>query len=141
MKTNMLIALSLLSLAACDGIRSKDVPAPVKDKFASLYPAMKEPDWEKEKENYEAGFKDASGKEASVLIDASGKLLETETGVEVTELPKTVTDYVAAKYKGSAIKEAARIENADGVMTYEAEVKGKDLIFDSKGNFLKETED
>ena len=141
MKTNLVLALCLLSLAGCNRINSKKVPAPVKERFAALYPAVKDPEWEKEKENYEAGFKDNSGKEMSVLIDASGRLVETETGIEVAELPKNVTDYIAAKYNGASIKEAARIENAEGVMTYEAEVKGKDLIFDASGNFLKETED
>jgi hypothetical protein len=38
---------------------------------------------------------------------------------------------------GATIKEAARITDANGKTTYEAEVRGKDLIFDEKGNYLK----
>jgi hypothetical protein len=30
-----------------------------------------------------------------------------------------------------------RVVNAAGAVSFEAEVKGKDLIFDEKGNFLK----
>ncbi len=39
------------------------------------------------------------------------------------------------------MKEAAKITDAHGVVTYEAEVKGMDLLFDSAGKFLKEVKD
>ena len=39
------------------------------------------------------------------------------------------------------IKEAAKIVNADGTITYEAEVKKGDVMFDQNGNFLKLKED
>jgi hypothetical protein len=44
-------------------------------------------------------------------------------------------------YPGIAIGEAARITKANGETNYEAEIKGKDVVFDAKGKFLKEEKD
>jgi hypothetical protein len=41
----------------------------------------------------------------------------------------------------SSIENRPKITDAKGSITYEAELKGKDLIFDSKGKFIKETKD
>jgi hypothetical protein len=40
---------------------------------------------------------------------------------------------VEKNYKGATIKETAKSQKANGEINYEAEVNGKDLIFDSKG--------
>ena len=73
----------------------------------------------------------------SATFDANGVLKETETDIKVAELPAPVSKYVATNYKGATIKEAAIITRGDNKM-YEAEVKGKDLLFDVDGKFLKE---
>ena len=39
-------------------------------------------------------------------------------------------------YKGLDIG-SAKITKADGSVVYEAEIKGKDLLFDAKGNLIK----
>lgn len=39
------------------------------------------------------------------------------------------------------ITEAARIVDAGGQVTYEAEIGGRDYIFDAKGNFIKAEDD
>jgi hypothetical protein len=116
------------------------VPAVVKSKFSSLYAGVKAEKWEKENGNYEVKFhKDKV--EMSILIDAAGNLMETETKIAVTELPKAVTEYVAKNKAGKKIKEAAKIVDAKGVMTFEAEVEKMDLLFDKDGKFIKESKD
>ena len=55
----------------------------------------------------------------------------------VAQLPAGVTDYVHSHYPGAKITEAGKVTDAEGKTRYEAEVKGKDLLFDEKGNFLK----
>ena len=35
------------------------------------------------------------------------------------------------------ISETAKITKADGTVVFEVEVKGKDLLFDAKGNIIK----
>ena len=76
----------------------------------------------------------------SALFTAAGRLEETETDIEVSALPPAIVSYVKAKYKGAAIKEAAQL-NRNHKILYEAEIKGKDLLFDENGNFVSEEED
>jgi hypothetical protein len=117
-----------------------EVPAAVKATFASQFPGVKAEKWEKEKGNFEVGFH-KNKTEMSCLIDASGKLLETETEIPVSELPKAVSDYVAKNKPGKKIKEASKIVDASGTMTWEAEVEKMDLVFDKDGKFIKEAKD
>lgn len=135
------LLITLAFAANAQKIDAKDVPAVVKSKFAALYPNVKDPKWEKEKGNYEAGFENGKEGESSVVLDPKGNMLETEMGIPVSQLPKAITDYVAQHYQGEKIKGAAKIKDITGMMMYEAEIKGKDLIFDSKGKFLREVKD
>lgn len=52
-------------------------------------------------------------------------------------MPAHISIYIKQHYSGTKINEAGKITDAKGAIIYEAEVKGKDLIFDEKGNFLK----
>lgn len=113
-----------------------DVPAAAKATVARLYPGVKAVKWEKEAGNYEAGLTH-NGKELSLVIDAKGNVLETETTIAVSALPSSVRDYVAKHHAGKKIKEAAEIVTANGRKTYEAEVGGKDLLFDDKGQLIQ----
>ena len=115
-----------------------DVPTVVKEAFSKQFPGVKAK-WENEHGTFEANF-EKDGKEMSATFDATGTLLETETEVAVTELPTAAAEYVKTNYK-SGIKEAAKITDSKGVVTYEAEVGKKDLIFDASGNFLRESND
>ncbi len=115
-------------------------PATVKEAFAKNFPGITVKKWDKEDGKYEANFTQ-NGKTMSATFDANGTLEETETDIKVAELPSAVTNYIKTKYNGANIKEAAIITNAKGEKMYEAEVKGKDLLFDMQGKFLKEEED
>ncbi len=113
-----------------------DVPAAAKATVAKRYPGVKNVKWEKEDGNYEAGLTH-NGKELSLVIDANGNVLETETNIMVSALPASVRAYVAKHYPGKKIKVAAEIVDTKGRKTYEAEVGGKDLIFNEKGQLIK----
>ncbi len=102
------------------------------------YPKATKVTWEKEKGNYEANWGGKSGEDNGVQYSPSGEFLEYAMAIPASELPSSVTSYIKTHYKGQAIKEAAKVTDAKGTLTYEAEIKGKELIFDDKGNFLKE---
>ncbi|WP_175620490.1 PepSY-like domain-containing protein [Chryseobacterium schmidteae] len=121
-------------------VQQKDVPVSVQKSFQKKFPNSKEVKWEKEKDNYEAGFK-VKGTETSVVINSSGNILETETEINSNALFASIKEYIAKNYPNQKIKEAAKITDTKGMITYEAEVNGKDLIFDSKGKFLKAIKD
>ena len=40
-------------------------------------------------------------------------------------------------YNGAKIPEAGKVTDAQGKLSYEVEVHGKDIIFDQNGNFVK----
>jgi hypothetical protein len=142
MKTIFILTAILLSGQTlwAQKVSKKDVPLAVQKSLSIHYPDVQKVKWEKEHRNFEASF-EINGTELSVVYDQNGTLLETETEISVKELPISVLDYVKVHYKGQKIKEAATITDAAGVVTYEAEIKGMDLIFDSKGSFLKEVKD
>jgi hypothetical protein len=118
---------------------AQNVPAPVKQAFETNFPNTTVKKWDKEDGDYEANF-NTNGKTMSATFDAAGNLKETETGIKISELPAPVADYVKTNYKDAAIKEASVVERGKEKM-YEAEVKGKDLLFDMQGKFLKEEKD
>ena len=129
------VILGLFAVTAF-ALRGDDAPAAVKASFAKLYPSVTKVKWEKEEANYEAEF-EVNKVETSCLFDASGNLLETESEISVTALPAGVSEYIAKNYAGQKIKEAAKIVDSKNVVTYEAEIKEGELIFDASGNFVK----
>lgn len=135
MKNILIVLLLVISTSVfAQKIKSGDVPKQVKEKFETLYPGTTAK-WEKEKGNYEAAFK-KDAKSMTVVINPSGNLIETETAIKVSELPKNVSDYVVKNFPHSPITEAATIIDTKGVLKYEVEIKGKDHLFDKDGNPL-----
>lgn len=137
----MIAALAaVITTSACaQKIDASKVPAAVKTAFAKQYPGATAK-WEKEDGKYEAGFKQ-NGNTMSALFGANGTMTESEIDIEVSDLPAAVLAYVKEHYKGKTIKEGAKITKADGTVNYEAEVAGKDVIFDANGKFLKEVKE
>lgn len=137
---SVLFLSGIVSLSACaQKLDAAKVPAAVKAAFAKQYPGAT-PKWEMEDGKYEAGFTQQRH-EVSVLYNANGTMTESEAEIKVAELPASITAYVKAHRNGATIKEAAKITKTNGDINYEAVVKGMALIFDTKGNFLKEEKD
>jgi uncharacterized membrane protein YkoI len=114
------------------------VPAAVKTTFEKKYPGTVAK-WELEDGKYEASFKQAKN-EMSATFETNGTLAESEQEIKASDLPATVSTYMKKHYKKS-IKEAAKITLPNGAVNYEAHVGGMDVIFDAKGNFIKEIKD
>jgi hypothetical protein len=76
----------------------------------------------------------------SAVIDKNGTIVETETDIPVTDLPKSAQDYMKKNYPATKIEEAAKIVKANGDINYEAEVHHKDVIFRCKRKIYKRDE-
>ena len=140
-KPMFILAGLLLSLAtSAQKIKESAVPSIVKDAFKNNYKDAKDIEWEKEDANFEVEF-EIGETDQSVVYDPNGKVIESEAEIKVKELPSAIENYVANNYKDKKIKEATKITSASGIVTYEAEIKDKDLIFDENGKFLKEEVD
>jgi len=129
--------LSIFTAHAQD-LKEKDVPAPVKSSLAKKYPDAKKVNWEKEKGNFEANWGGKSGEDNSAIFSPAGEFQELVQAIPIGELPAAVVPYVNLHYKGAQIREAGKVTDASGTHMFEVEIKGKDLVFDEKGNFLKE---
>jgi hypothetical protein len=138
----MLFSMALLiaiSVQAQKNLPTDKVPSASKEAFAKAHPSVSGK-WEKEEGDYEVTFMEG-GKKMSCVIDKSGAIKETETVIPASELPAPVTAYIEKYYKGAKVKEAATIVKADGTTVYEAEIKGKDVLFDAAGNLIKTKKD
>ena len=116
------------------------IPNEVKMAFAKQYPNVTKVNWEKEKDNYEAGFADDKI-EKSVLLDSKGNILETEVAIGKSTLSKEILAYVTKNYPGKKIKGVAKINSTKESVIYEVEVDGKDVLFDETGKFIRESKD
>ena len=141
MKPSILVAVAAGCLFSCAAraqrVKSADVPAAVKTALQQKYPKATGVTWEKEKGNYEANWGGASKEDNSVQFTPQGGFVEMEVAIPVTQLPAGVAAYVKSNYSGAKITEAGKVTDAAGNTRYEAEVKGKDLLFDERGNFIK----
>jgi hypothetical protein len=142
MKKTLTVAVMLAGAAVnylmAQDISASKVPEKVKTAFVQKYADAKKVSWEKENGNYEANWGGKSGEDNSAQFTPSGTFIQIVQAIPINQLPTTVAGYVKTHYKGTAIKEAGKVTDAAGKLSYEAEIKGKDLIFDEAGNFIKE---
>jgi hypothetical protein len=141
MKKHLLFFVGTIFLAGITNaqkVKSGDVPAAVKSALQNKYPDATNVYWEKEHGNYEANWGGRSHEDNSVQFTPSGEFIEYVKAIPVSELPKEVSDYINAHYKGAKITEAGKVTDAHGKTFYEAEVHKKDIVFDEHGKFVKE---
>ncbi len=135
------IVLSTLFMtgAFAQDLKKADVPENVKSALLQKYPetAKAKVSWENEKGNFEANWGGKSGEDNSAMFTPSANFLEIVKAISTSKLPASVLTYVKEHEHGAKIKEAAYVTDSKGIVTYEAEIKGKELIFDKQGKFLK----
>jgi len=116
------------------------VPAIVRSSLYKKYPgakAAKKVTWEKENGNYEANWGGKSGEANSVQFKPDGTFIEIVEEIPINQLPELVIVYINKHYKETKITGAGKVTDAQGNLSYEAEVKGRDIIFDKDGKFVK----
>lgn len=133
--------MSLLTIVLFSSVKAQaqqtKVPEKVKTEFKKLYPDVKSVKWEMEKDNYEGKFS-MDRKEMSVQVNDKGGLIQTETYLKVTELPKAAQSYLTKHYAGVKFDKASEVTDAKKVKHFQAETKDKTIMFDANGKFIKE---
>ena len=132
-----LTALLLTAAVCAQDLKTAQVPPAVREALAKKYPSAAKVGWEKEKGNYEANWGGRSKEDSSVTFTPGAAFVEIVVAIPVGQLPAGVGVYVKQHYGAVKIKEAGRVVDSLGKVSFEAEIKGKDLIFDEKGNFVK----
>lgn len=139
MKTSIisLFAILISTFAMAQDLTQKEVPGIVKSTFLIKFPDATNVKWEKEKDNYEVSFT-YDKQPQYALLDNSGNLIQTEIKITKDQLPNSILPYVKVNYRRKKIREVAKITDVNGKVFFEVEIYKKDLIFDHKGNFVKE---
>ncbi len=132
----LIVVGSITQAQAQKKLMAKDVPTAVKDAFSKAYQMEKDIDWCKDGNNYEAEYDSKKG-DMAAIYSADGQLVSTEMDISIADLPSGVMEYLLKNHKDHKVKEASKTTNVDGTITYETEVQGMDLIFDSNGKYLK----
>jgi len=138
MKNFITIFVLLISLVGT--AQNNNAPSAIKTAFTKAFDNVSDVKWEKEGKSYEVSFVQNANK-MSALIDMKGNILETETELKISSLSLQIINYIKDHYKGKALIGAAKIINAAGILNYEAAIKGKDILFDANGTFLKEVKE
>jgi hypothetical protein len=76
-------------------------------------------------------------RDAAAMFTPAGVFIELVKAIPVNQLPFAAIKYVKEHEKGTTIKEAGLVTDPKDVVTYEAELKWKELIFDKNGTFIK----
>jgi len=137
-KKDIILSADGKLVPCCGSCKNKcsEAPETVKTAFAAAYKDVKEVQWSKEDNAWEAEFK-LNDVEMSANYDEFGNLLETEAGINAKDLPAAINTYIKKNLSGAEIKEAAKITDFKGKITFEAEINGEDYIFDQKGALIK----
>lgn len=142
MKTTLSIIciFAAIAFAQAQKVSETDVPQVVKSAFKTQCPAIASANWEKEDGNFEAHYVNGKNR-MTCVISPSGTYVQSETEISGSGLPKAAFDYLAKKLPRKKITEVAKITDAKGNITFEAEVNDVDYTFDSGGKFLKQDAD
>lgn len=140
-----LLLMSACAVLLCISVNAQKmnaakVPAVVKASFAKQFPTANDVKWEKEGKTYEVAL-NYNGQNITVSLDGKGTIVETEFGIKSIDLPAPALKYVSDNFKGKPILSADKI-TAGSKVTYEVVVqKGKALMFDEKGKYIKKEND
>jgi hypothetical protein len=137
MKANLILLLAF-AISACQSSK-QEAPASIQDAFKKLHPDATILQWNDESPVWEAKYKEGNEKGA-VSFDANGEVTETELVIDEAQLPNSpvIPEYIKANYSGEKIQGCEKITLANGTVTYEIQITGKEIVFDSEGKFLEE---
>jgi hypothetical protein len=139
MKKIVLIVASLFVFSAF--VFAAKPPAKVQKAFNSKFPEAASVKWAKENsKEWEAEFT-VNGVKTSANFKTTGDWVETESQIDISELPEAVTAAIKKLHPKSEITAAYRIESATAGTKYEADVKtGKkitEVILKEDGTSLR----
>ena len=140
MKKAFVLISSVMALAACKpDIQNQKVPKQIAAAFQKIHPEATVTKWNDESPIWEAKYKN-SQEIGAVSFKPNGEVVETELVIDDSQLPNqaAILGYIHSKYPKEEMQSIEKITKQDGSITYEIQITGKELVFDSQGNFLEE---
>lgn len=118
-------------------IAEQSVPLVVRQINQKKYPAVSQRKWTKEGETY-AVSQLSNKRKCLACYNKDGKLLSSETEVKISEVPKSMSDFIVANFRGKSPSYVCRITDDKSAMKYAADINMMRYIFDEKGNYLEQ---
>jgi hypothetical protein len=139
----LMSAFLLISLMGfTQKIAPEKVPAPVKNAFATKFPAATDARFEMNNNYYKVIFND-KGVGTSANYSPAGKWLKTETAISESDLPKEVSASLAKDFADFKISAVTKVETPDKPLFYTMDLQkdkeGYNAQFSPKGDVLKKT--
>lgn len=137
---NLLFSLTLafiVSGATGQKLVMTDVPQEVLSAFKKSNPACSTSEWNMDNTNYQVKYCAGDKRTRIQTYTKSGTLIVHDPKVAIATLPPGVKVYLDKNHPGLTVDKVIKMTRADGVVNYDVEVNGTDLIFDSKGNHLQ----
>lgn len=125
-------------------VSADQIPVAVKAALHDRFPEVIRSEWKlKSGGIYEAEFM-VNKKEITVMFDASGKWLETETAIDPASVPPAVNEAAATKFQGYTIVETQSVQQWDrSELIYELHLENAKEIakvhFSRTGAILKQS--
>lgn len=135
-KQIIVLALFASLFIGCKESANAQAPEAVKTTFQKMYPGENDPDWHKDSNgNYESNFK-IDGIKYRADFSPNGNWIETESSIDVKDLPKAIRDKIKADYDSDDITEVEKVQHHSKGLFYDVEFKqkGKNLDIEFKEN-------
>ncbi|MDG5491565.1 PepSY-like domain-containing protein [Psychroserpens sp. SPM9] len=138
----LLFTLFATFIIACQNTTNAQVPDAVKATFQKMYPGENDPDWHKDSNgNYESNFK-IDGIKYRADYAPNGQWIETESSIDVKDLPKAIKEVIKSDYDSDDITEVEKVEHHSKGLFYDVEFKqkgkNKDIEFRANGEILNQ---
>ncbi len=131
-----ILIITLISVGVFANAQAvQTVPKAVQEKFDSLFPNATAVKWEKKGVDYQASF--TSGiNSMKALFAKNGIFIQKVLYISVEALPQATKTYIVTHYPGKKVSSASKVTKMGGTMVYKVIVGGKEITFDSGGNFM-----
>lgn len=140
MKSFILIALGLAISGSCFGqkLTSDKVPTGISKSFSTQYPNANA-NWERFGENYTASYR-LNNENYNAIYSSNGTWVGTGMEIKNAAIPTSVSSSMNRDYAAYQVKDAMRMQNADGTISYRTHVikdgTGMELMYNEQGKLL-----
>ena len=117
--------------------KSRTVPVNIVEAFHKAHPKATILKWNDEPPIWEVKYKDGD-KIGAISYRTKAIITETELVISLNKLPNklAIPDFIKTKYPAEKIQRCEKVEKANGIITYEIQITGKEIIFDKNGKYL-----
>lgn len=144
MKTIVCVVLLVILSTQVWAHPNSNVPDIVKSSFAKKYQDATDIEWEQdddeEGDNWEVEY-EIKSKEYSSLFDKNGKWIQTETEINISDLPSNAKATITKKFKNFKIIEVESLEDTSGnfyVIKIKNGKKEMEVTTNLKGEFIRQ---